>query len=44
MIQIGSVCSDYSDAAPFKVYQFGYVRSSFPILMHVGLIATPEVI
>jgi len=31
-----------SSHLPFKVHYVGYVRSSLPIFMHVGSIATPE--
>jgi len=37
-IRLGSVRSSH---LPFKMHSDGYVRSSLPILMHVGSIATP---
>jgi len=39
-IRLGSVRSSH---LPFKMHLFVYVRSSLPILMHVGSIATPYV-
>jgi len=37
-IRLGSVRSSH---LPFEMKKVGYVRSSLPMLMHVGSIATP---
>jgi len=36
------LCSVRSSHLPFQMRQVGYVRSSLPILMHVGSKATPK--
>jgi len=38
-IRLGSVRSSH---LPFKKHKVGYVRSSLPILMHVGSVAAPK--
>jgi len=37
--RLGSVRSSH---LPFEMHEVGYERSSLPILMHIGSIATPK--